>query len=323
MMDRRTFVEALALGLFAAPLAGEAQQAGSMPRMGWLSPDAPVPPALAQGMRERGYVQGQNIGSEYRLGEGKLDRLPELAAELVRLNVDVIVANGYPALLAAKQASRKIPIVFATHVDPVGTRLVGSLAHPTGNATGFTMLAAVLAGKRLQLLKEIAPRVANVAVLINTANPGFEPTLQQLLDAAKLLHLILHIVEVRALGEFDKIVTELEAQRAAALYVSLDPLFLQNRTRITRIAAEARKPAMYDLREFAEAGGLISYGPSFTEIWRGVAAYVDKILKGAKPADLPIQQPTKFELVINRKTAKALGLTIPQSLLLRADQIIE
>ncbi len=322
-MNRRTFIAGISVGILAAPLAAEAQQAGSVPRMGWLSPDAPVPPALAQGMRERGYIAGRNIGSEHRLAEGKLDRLPELAAELVRLNVDVIVANGYPALLAAKQASGKIPIVFATHVDPVGTRLVASLAHPTGNATGFTMLAPVLAAKRLQLLKEIAPHIANVAVLINTANPGFEPTLQQLLDAAKLLHLKLHIIEVRALGEFDKIVTELEARRVAALYVSLDPLFLQNRTRITRIAVEARRPAMYDLREFAEAGGLVSYGPSFPEIWRAVAAYVDKIPNGAKPADLPIQQPTKFELVINLKTAKALGLTIPQSLLVRADEVIQ
>ncbi len=321
-MTRRTFLYVIGGGILARSGAGEAQ-AGSVPRMGWLSPGAPVPVAFAQGMRELGYVEGRSIGTESRLAEGQLDRLPELAAELVRLKVDVIVANGYPALLAAKQASVNIPIVFATHVDPVGTRLIASLAHPTGSATGFTMLAPVLAGKRLQLLKEIAPSAGKVAVLINIANPGFEPTVQQLLEAATLLQLKLHIIEVRALGEFGKIVAELEAQRATGLYVSLDPLFLENRTRITEIAAAARLPAMYDLKEFVEAGGLISYGPSFTEIWRGVAAYVDRILKGARPADLPVQQPTKFELVINLKTAKALGLTIPQSLLLRADQVIE
>ncbi len=322
-MDRRTVIRGLALIGFSAPLAAEAQPAGRMPRIGWLSPEAPPPPAFAQGMRDLGYVEGQTVAVESRLAGGKLDRLPELAAELVRLNVDVIVANGYPAILAGKQATANIPIVFATHVDPVGTRLVASIAHPIGNVTGFTMMAPALAGKRLQLLQEIAPRASSVAVLTNTANPGFEPTLQQMLDAAQVLQLKLQILEVRAVSEFDQIAPALKARRAAAMHVNLDPLFLQNRTRITGFAAEARLPAMYDLREFADAGGLISYGPSFAEIWRGVAVYVDRILKGAKPADLPIQQPTKFELVINLKTAKALGLTIPQSVLVRADEVIQ
>lgn len=310
--------------LLGAPLAVEAQPASKVWRIGLLLPGSPQsPPALLQGLRELGYVEGQNLAVEARGAAGHVDRLHELAAELVRAGVDVIFTNGYPATVAAKNATKTIPIVFSTHVDPLGTGLVVSLARPGGNATGFTLMAPELAGKRLELLREAISGVSRLAILMNTANPGFEPTLRQTESAARSLGVRLHLLEAAAPAEFERAFASMVERGATALHVQLDPMFLVQRARLVELAAKHRLPALYDLREFVDAGGLVSYGPRLSEELRRTAAHVDKILKGAKPADVPIEQPTKYELVINMKTAKALGLTIPPSVLARADQIIE
>src|SRR6266700_5523782 len=320
----------LALTLFAVPLAADAQQAGKVPRIGFLRVTSPSdrPPlldAFRQGLRELGWVEGQNIVIDYRYAEGRVDRLPDLAAELVRLKVDLIVASaGTQAATAAKNATETIPIVMIYVRDPVGTGLIASLARPGGNVTGVSGSAGLeLFAKQLELLKETVPKIRRVAILSNPANAYHQLAIREVNVAARSLGVQLQLLEARGPNEFDGAFAAMAKERVEALLVLSDSIFNSHRTRLADLAARSRLAAAYGVRESVEAGGLMSYGPSFLDLYRRSAAYVDKVLKGAKPADLPVEQPTKFELVINLKTAKALGLTIPQSLLLRADQVIE
>jgi putative ABC transport system substrate-binding protein len=311
-------------------LAAEAQQATKVHRIGWLSPgSSPIDPnlnnleAFRQGMRALGYSEGQNIVIEYRYAEGREERLPDLVAELVRLKVEVIVTGGSAATRAAQQTTRTIPIVMAGTRDPLAAGFVVSLARPGGNITGLSFLGAELPGKRLELLKETVPQSARVAVLANPASPTYEAVMHNLTGAARALGLHLHVLEVRSADELDTAVAVMPQARADALIVLSDPaLMAPLRGRVVALAAKNRLPAMYDWKFYVEAGGLMSYGPSFQDTYRRAATYVDKILKGAKPADLPVEQAIKFELVINLKTAQALGLTIPPSILFQADEVI-
>jgi putative ABC transport system substrate-binding protein len=330
-MERRRFIEVIAGGLVAAPLAAEAQQAVKIARIGFLTPNmAASPPhvreAFLQGLRDLGYVEGRNVVIEYRDAEGKSERFPALAAELVALKVDVIVAPGTPAALAAKQATRTLPIVFPIAGDPVTSGLVTSLARPGGNVTGLSILDPDLVGKCLEQLKQAVPGVSGVAVLWQPGGLG-ERTDKDMLKgaevAARALGVRLQFVEARGPAEFDRAFSEMTRARAGALTVLPSTMFLHERRRLVDLAARNRLPAVYPWREAVDAGGLMAYGANIADLFRRAATYVDKILKGAKPADLPVEQPTKFELVINLKTAKALGLTIPQSVLGRADQVIE
>jgi len=330
-MERRTFLGTLAGGLLAAPLAAEAQSAGKVARIGYLvgaslSLSPHLHEAFRQGLRDLGYVEGRNVVIEYRSAEGKFERLPALAAELVALKVDVIVAGGTPQALAAKQATRTVPIVFAAAGDPVTSGLVTSLARPGGNVTGLTGLGPELVGKGLEQLTQAVPGVSRVAALWQPGGQG-ERTDKDILKeadvAARALGVRLQFVEARGPEDFDRAFSDMTRARAGALTVLVSPMFFGERRRLVDLAAKNRLPAVYPWREFVDAGGLMSYGPDLADMFRRAATYVDKILKGAKPGDLPIEQPTKFELVINLKTAKALGLTIPPSVLLRADQVIE
>jgi putative ABC transport system substrate-binding protein len=327
-MDRRTFIASMTGGLLAAPLAAGAQPAGRIPRIGFLSPVEPAAirswfEAFGQGLRELGYVQGQNIAIEYRSADGRYERLPGLAAELVRLKVDVVVAGAPPAHVAAKQATSTIPIVFLLVGDPVGEGLVASLARPGGNMTGLTSIAPDVVSKQLELLKKTVSEITRVAILQNPGNSSHPLMLGQAEDAARALGVQLDTLKARSPAEIEAAFTAMISQRVGAVLILRDPLFFAQRTQIAVLAVKNRLPAVYGIRGEAEAGGLMAYGASNSDIYRRAAAYVDKILKGAKPGDLPIEQPTKFELVINLKTAKALGLTIPPSLLQRADQVIE
>ncbi len=318
----------LALGILAAPLAAEAQQAQKVPRIGTLwgnsiSTSAHLLEAFRRGLRELGYVEGQNIAIEHRSAEGKWERLPDLAAELVRLKVDVIVTAGTPTALAAKQATRMIPIVMAFTADPIESGLVASLARPGGNVTGLSGMDTELGGKRLQLLKQVVPGASRVAVLSNPTNPYIGLVLRGTEAAARVLGVQLQPLEIRAPEDIERAFEAAIKGDANALTVVEDVLIFTHRARIAALAAKSRLPAIYSFRESVEAGGLMSYAANLADSYRRAAIYVDKILKGAKPADLPVEQPTRFELVINLKTAKALGLTIPQSVLIRADQVIE
>jgi putative ABC transport system substrate-binding protein len=328
-VDRRAFL-AESIALLAAPRAAVAQQGTKIPRVGFLSPNSGSDPrflrrltAFQQGIRELGYVEGQNIAIESRWGEGKWDRLPGLAAELVSLMVDVIVTYGPPAILAAKQATGTIPIVMAGTIDPVATGFVATLARPGGNITGLSLMAPELVAKHLEIIKEVVPKVSRVALLENPANAGTAPQLLHAQGAARTLGLRLQPVEARGPSEIDGAFAAMTREQAGAVIVLVDLMLLDHRTRIADLAATRRLPAVYGMSDHVEAGGLIAYGPSVLERYRRAAIFVDKILRGAKPGNLPIEQPTKFELVINMKAAKALGLTIPSSLLLRADQVIE
>jgi putative ABC transport system substrate-binding protein len=329
VLDRRTFIGVIAGGLLAAPLAAEAQQAPGLRRIGYLGISSPsMEPhyveAFRQQLRDLGYIEGQHIAIEYRWAEGRDDRLPGLAAELVRLDRVVIVTTGTPGTLAAVQATKTIPIVMASSADPVRSGLVASLARPGGNVTGFTILGPELEGKRMELLKRAVPRLSRVAVLWNPANPGVAYFLEATQVAARALRVTVGpVVEVRRVEELETAFSAIAKARPDALAVLADRFLLAHRRRIVEFAAARRLPGMYPYREYVDAGGLMSYAPSNIELFRGAASYVDKILKGAKPGDLPVQEPTKFELVINLKTAKALGLTIPQSLLQRADEVIK
>jgi putative ABC transport system substrate-binding protein len=330
-MDRRAFIGSLALGTLAVPRVTRAQPARKVYRIGILSPtsmtsdmvgpqpQAPLVNELLRGLRELGYVYGEHFVTEPRGGEGKPERFPGLAAELVRLQVSVIVAGG-PMLPALKQATSTIPVVMGGAGDPVGQGLVRSLGHPGGNFTGLSLQSLELTGKRLELLKELVPGAALVAVLWYRANL---PSWQAAESAARERGWKLLSLEIRDAGEIEGAFKAATGARAGALLVFAGGLFDRHARRIAELAAKNRLPAMYTLRFYVEAGGLISYSADLIEIWRRAAVFVDKILKGAKPADLPIEQPTKFELVINLKTAKALGLTIPPSLLLRADEILQ
>ena len=323
-MDRRTFLSSVTLGLLAAPLAAEAQQAGKAPRIALLAggsraADALLIEAFWRRMNELGYVEGKNVVAEYRFADGLPERLQTFAAELVRLHVDVIVGPGSGAR-AAKKATNSIPIVIA-YGDPVGDGLVASLARPGENITGLSAFVSELGGKQLEVLREAFPRVFRIAVLWSTdTNPLL---LEDMKVAAERLRVTLQVLALRGANDFEAAFPAIKAEGAQALVAFRNPLTATYRARIVAFAAKQRLPAIYTDKEFVDAGGLMSYGVSLPDLWSRAAVYVDKILKGAKPGDLPIERATKFELVINLNTAKALGLTIPQSLLLRADQVIE
>jgi putative tryptophan/tyrosine transport system substrate-binding protein len=316
-------------GAAAASPIGAFADSGKMARIGYLSPDSPSPGATAlfdafcDGLRELGWIKGKNVTIELRYAENRLERLPEVAAELVRLNVDVIVGRGTLGPLAAKRATSTIPIVMAASGDPLGSGLVASLAQPGGNVTGMSLMAPDLGGKRLELLKELLPRLARVAVLWNAANPYPAIVFKETQAAGQTLAIEVQSLEIRTPDDFDGVFEEARKRRPDALITVEDPLTFNYQKRIADFALESQLPSLHGVREFAVAGGLLSYGANIAELYRRAAGYVDKILKGAKPADLPVQQPTKFDLVINLKTAKALGLTIPPMLLATADEVIE
>jgi putative tryptophan/tyrosine transport system substrate-binding protein len=326
-MQRRSLMLLLGGALIANPLAARAQQK-AMRVIGYLgSSSASLEPhyveAFRQKLRELGHVEGENLTIEYRWAEGQDDRLPELAAELVRLQPDVIVTTGTPGTLAAKQASKTIPIVFASSADPVRTGLVASFGRPGGNATGFTVQGSEVEGKRLQLLKESVPVLSRIAVILNPANPVVEFFLHNTQVAAKASAVtIQHLVEIRREADFEQAFATISKAPPHALIVLGDRSLLAHRKRIIEFSAAKRLPTMYPYREYVDAGGLMSYATSNIDLFRSAAAYVDKILKGTKPADLPVQEPTKFDLVINLNAAKALGLTFPLAILTRADEVI-
>ena len=326
---RDAFTVVLALILFTVPLAADAQQAGRVPRIGFLSLTSPSDrPALFEAFRQRlrelGWVEGQNIVIDYRYAEGRVDRLPDLAAELVRLKVDVLISWGTQGVTAARNATGTIPIVMIAVRDPLGIGLVASLARPGGNVTGVSGTAGLeWVAKQLELLKETVPKIRRVAILSNPTNAYHALAIREANVAAPSLGVQLQLLEARGPNEFDGAFAAMGKDRAGALLVLSDAMLNSHRTRLADLAARNRLPAAYGVRESVEAGGLMSYGPSFLDSFGRAAIYVDKILKGAKPADLPVEQPTKFELVINLKTAKALRLELPPALLARADEMIE
>jgi putative ABC transport system substrate-binding protein len=324
-MKRRQFTTLLG-GAAAWPLAARAQQTGKVPTIGFLGANPSIDSnriaAFVQGLRELAWIDGRNLAIEYRWAEGRNERNAENAAELVRLKVDVIVTEGTPSTLAAKQATAVIPIVFAAAGDPVGTGLVASLARPGGNVTGLSSQTAETAGKRLELLREIVPGLGRLAIMGNVGNPISVLEFGEAQAAARALGLEVTTAELRRAEDISPAFDALKG-RADALYVCVDPLVATHRIRINILAVAARLPTIYLFREFVETGGLMSYGPNVLDMFRRAANFVDKILRGAKPADLPVEQPTKFDLVINLTTAKALGLTIPEPFLLRADEVIE
>jgi putative ABC transport system substrate-binding protein len=331
-MNRKIFCLALCALLFALCFPAQAQQPKKVTRIGYLSPADPASDStraegIRRALRELGYIEGQNIATEYRYMEGKRDRLPELAAELVRLKVDIILAAGAdPMVRAAKNATKTIPIVMTGGgLDPVEAGLVESLARPGGNVTGITNLNTELSGKRLELFKEAVPKLARVAVLYDPTSPSSGRELKEVLPAAaRALRLTIQPWEIQAADGFDRVFAALNKQRPEGLYVAGGgPVLGANQKRIAGFALKSRLPSMHNSRESVVAGGLMSYGADLADSYRRVAYYVDKILKGAKPADLPIEQPTKFELVINLRTAKQIGLTIPQKVLARADKVIK
>ena len=327
-MDRRTFVGAAAGALLTLPLAATAQQAENVRRIGFLSLNSPESvrdafAAFRQVLRERGWVEDQNIVIELRFAEGQVDRLPVLVAELIHLKVDIIVTGSSVATWAAKNATKTIPIVMAASADALGEGLVTSLGHPSGNITGVTFLAGPeIAGKQLELLKEVAPAASRVGVLTNPTNRSHAAFARELKVAARSLGAQLQVLEARYPDQIDGAFAAVTRERAGALLVLTDSMFFGQRRRVADLAARSALPALYSQREFVDAGGLISYGPSLSDMFRRAATHVDKILRGAKPSDIPVEQPTKFELVINLRTANALGLRIPQALLLRADEVI-
>jgi putative tryptophan/tyrosine transport system substrate-binding protein len=326
---RRTFLGTLAGGLLAAPIAAGAQPTGKVPRIGWLGGPTretaqPFVQPFLQGLKDLGWVEGQNIVIEWRFGGGRAERLPDLAAELVRLRVDLIVTPSTPTALAAKNATKTIPIVTVSVGDPVELGLVASLARPGGNITGLTgTVSQEIAGKQLELLKETVPKVSRMAVLWNPTTRGNALALREAEIAARGLGVELQVLEARGLNDFESAFAAMSRKRAGALLVLGDVMFTTHRRRLADLAAKSHLPAMYGTRQFVDDGGLVSYGANILDNFRRAAVYVDKILKGAKPSDLPIERATKFELVLNLKTAKALGLTIPPALLLRVDQAID
>jgi putative ABC transport system substrate-binding protein len=327
-MRRREFITlagGAAIGL-SLPYKGSAQRAGEIWRLGSLQPGAaaePVMEAMQDRLRELGYIEGRNLVVEARWAEGKLDLLGALAVELVKSKVDVITTLSTPAALAARDATKTIPIVFTGVGDPIGSGVVPDLARPGGNATGISHLATDLSGKRLEILREIAPNMSPVVMLWNDTNPGMVLRAQETQSAAAKLGVAVISSGVHDLISFDGAFAAIKSGRGNALVTLVDPLTRQHRKRIVEFAAQRRLPAIYESREFVEVGGLVSYGPSWHAIFRRAAEYIDKIFKGAKPGDLPVEQPTKFELLINLTAAKALGLTVPASLLVRADEVIE
>jgi len=328
VIDRRTFLGTLAGGLLAAPLAAWAQPAAKMPRIGVLVPAEPDDPnepnvgTFRQTLRDLGYVEGKNIAVDYRYAHGRNDLAPSIIQEFIHLNVDaMVIASDVPAI-AAKEATQKIPIVFIGVGDPVAARLVTSLARPGGNVTGLSMrLGEGFVGKLIELLKEASPTISRVGWL--RTSPSGEQYLREAQRATKVLGLGLVVLNIRELHDLDAALATLSQPRGGSFITLGQPLLFPHRSGITEIAAKYRLPAIYSLRVFTDAGGLMSYGPSLPDLWRRAALYMDRVLKGARPAEMPVEEPTKYELVINLKTAKALGLTIPPSLVQRADQVIE
>jgi putative tryptophan/tyrosine transport system substrate-binding protein len=326
-MNRKIFCFALGAMLFALCSSVEPQQPKKVPRIVYLaaSPAAANAGRLAafrQGLREIGYVEGENILIEDRYAEGKFDRLPALAAELVRLKVDVIITAGPPVTRAVKEATATIPVVMAQDGDPVGNGFVASLARPGGNITGMSQLAPEISGKQLELLKEIIPKIARVAVFGSWTQPGNAEALRQVKAAAQELGLQLQQLEIQVTKDIDTVFRDATNARAEAILVLANPVIIYQQEHFIALAAKSRIPAVYSQPEFVDAGGLLSYTASFTDLFRRAATYVDKILKGAKPAELPVEQPAKFEFMINLRTAKQIGLTIPPQVLARADRVI-
>jgi putative tryptophan/tyrosine transport system substrate-binding protein len=316
----------LALGLLGTPLITQAQQAGKVYRIGVLETGVLRPhawKAFRERLRELGYVEGQTITFETRWADGHDDRLPGLAAELVRLRVDVIVTGGNPAARVAKSTTTSIPIVMGTGGDPIGLGLVGSLGHPGGNVTGMTTLSRELSGKRLEVFREALPRVSRMGMLSHRASDIDALTSRATVQAAQTLGIPFKLHDVDGPHDFDRALSAFVAERVGAVLVASSQMFFVSRYQLVDLALKHRLPTMFVVREYVEAGGLMSYGPSYADMFQRAAGFVDKILKGAKPADLPIEQPQKFELVVSMRTAKALGLTIPRSMLNRADEIIE
>jgi ABC-type uncharacterized transport system substrate-binding protein len=327
-MKRREFIKLGGCGLIASQTA-HAQQTGKVSRIGYLGVSSPaLEPhyvnAFRQKLRELGHIDGENIAVLYRWAEGQDARLPDLAVDLVRLNPDVILTTGTPSALAAMEATKTIPIVMASSADPVASGLVASLARPGANVTGFTILGPQLEAKRLEILKEAIPSILRIAVLWNPSNPAIQSYFEATKSAGRTLQIGLDVVaEVRRTDELDTAFLAIASAHPQALAVLADRFLLAHRNRIVEFAAANRIPAMYPYREYVEAGGLLSYAPSNIELFRGAATYVDKILRGARPGDLPVQEPTKFELVVNLKSAKAIGLELPPTMLARADDVIE
>ncbi len=326
MIDRRTFIGSVASGVLAVPLGAFAQQQGKVWRVGMLETISTAEntanlEAFRQGLRERGYIEGRHFVIEYRSADGRGERFPELATELVQMNVDLIVTRGTPAVLAAKNATRTIPVVMASIGDPL--TVVTRLSHPGGNVTGLSSLTSDLEAKRVELLRQLVPTATRIAALYDMGNPVFELRWREMEAATHSLGIQAQLLDARKPEDFARLFDAASRQRAEGLVVGQDGLLQANRKLIAELATKHRLPAIYVSMDFIDAGGLIAYGPSYPDLYRRAAAYVDKILRGAKAGDLPIEQPTKFELVINLKAAKALGLTIPQSLLLRADEVIQ
>jgi len=324
-MRRRRFIGLLGSAAAAWPLTARAQQPSKIYRIGFIATGgAPLfMNAFHDALRTLGWIEGENVIYEERHAENRLDRLPELVAELLRLNVDVIVAGGTPAPLAAKRATATIPIVMTAAADPLGSGLVTTLARPGGNVTGLSLMSRDLAGKRLELLKEILPGLSRAAVLWNADNPFSALVFKETERAAQTLGINVQSLEVRSPDDLDGALAAATRENASALVTVEDPLTTDYRHQIAAFAAKNRLPSIYGLRMFVDAGGLVSYGADLADLYRRAAGYVDKILKGAKSSDLPVEQPTKFELIVNLKAAKALGLTIPQALLVTADEVIE
>jgi putative ABC transport system substrate-binding protein len=327
---RRDFITVLAgagASPFLRPLAAHTQQPAKGPTIGFLGATTPAAisqwtAAFVRRLRELGWIEGRNVAIEYRFADGRSDRLADIATELVRLKVDVIVTHSAAPVLAAKQATSVIPIVFGIAADPVGSGLVASLARPGGNVTGLSVQQTDTGGKRLELLREAVPDLRRLAIMANVDAPGAVLEMREAQAAARTLGLDVAPSEIRRVEDIAPAFEALKG-RAEALYVASDPLLNANRVRMSTLAVAARLPTTYGFREYVEAGGLMSYGPNFSDLFRRAAEYVDKILRGAKPAELPVEQPTKFEMVVNLVTAKALGLTFPPSLLSRADEVIE
>jgi len=327
MMRRREFITLLGGAALVWPIKSSAQERGKMRVIGYMgsttpSAQSPWTAPFLRRLREHGWIERHNLLIEYRWGEGRNDRFAEIAAEFARLNVDVIVTYSAAPVLAAKQATSAIPIIFAAAPDPLGSGLVASLAHPGGNVTGLSTQSTDLAGKRLEFLREIVPAVRRLVIMANIGNPGAVQEMSEVQAACRVLHIEFVNLEIRRAEEIEPVLKALERE-ADALYVCAEPLVNANRTRINSLALGLRLPAIYAFREYVEAGGLMSYGANAPDLFRRAADIVDKVLRGTKPSDIPVEQPTKFDLVINLKTAKTLGLTIPEFFLLRADEVIE
>jgi putative ABC transport system substrate-binding protein len=325
-MKRRTFISLLGGAVAAWPLAARAQQS-AMPVIGFLHPSSPDPyrpRAFRQGLRDAGFIEGENVAIEYRSADDQIDRLPALATELVQRRVAVIATGGLPSIFAAKEATTTIPIVFVVGEDPVRLGLVTSLARPGGNLTGINIFATELAAKRLELLREVVPAATRVAVLVNPANAvSTETTLREVGAAARAIGLQIQVLNANTIREIDAAFATLASERPDALFVSNDPFLINRRLQLSMLAVLHKIPAIYQDRLNAETGGLISYGANIADAYRHVGVYTGRILKGAKPADLPVVQSSKFELIINASTARMLGLTMPDKLLVAADEVIE